>query len=245
MGAPMAQKPLPAIPRHPNTSPSLTTLTTDAQAHLSDFIRHILSESAHTCFPGGEREAWAQAIELGLAELGDSISRGGWFTGIKRGRKAQKARRDARLEEVEKEKERAKKEQEDLGKGKAKRKGPQGPDEPAEVNEPEGRGFFVMNRSPHTRNVNSALALDHIRELISRPSLPTPKPSAKHVLLSVAPLGSLIALPVEASGLNVVPYDIACVFRSGVFSLPEADVQDEGHSNVVLYGIDEWDSEYP
>jgi len=237
----MAQKPLPAVPRHSNTQ-SLTTLSTDALSHLSDFVRHILSDADDDYFPGGTKEAWGRALELGLVELGNSISRGDWLTGLLRARKVQKARRDTERQDAEREKSRAKKEHEDLGKGKAKRKGiqatAQNMEEAPERNDTEGRGFLTGARSLH--HADTTLAHRQVQELISRPSLPAPKSTVKHLMLSVAPFGSRIAMTAEGRELGVSPYGLACVFTSGVFSLPEAG-SNESDGNVVLYGLDEWD----
>jgi 1-phosphatidylinositol-3-phosphate 5-kinase len=227
----MAQKPLPAVPGYSNAR-ILTTLTTESQSHLSDFIHHILSEADDDCFPCGTREAWGKALELGLVELGNSIQRGDWLAGVQRARKVQKVRRDAEREDAEREKARAKKELEELGKGKLKRpKGsPQNVEESPERGEPEVRGFLTGTKPTRPQNTDTALARRQIQELISRPSLPTPKYTLKHLLLSVTPFTT-----VDRGAPS-----IACVFNSGVFSLAESG-SNEGDDNVVLYGLDEWD----
>jgi 1-phosphatidylinositol-3-phosphate 5-kinase len=166
--------------------------------------------------------------------LGESISRGGWLTGLKRGRKAQKLRREAKQTESDKEKAKAKKEQEDLGKGKNKKKGAQ--DELLERPESDTRG---LSQSPQSRNTYSGLALSQIRELVGRPMVPTPKPSAKHMLLAVVPFGSRIALPQGYSGFDLISTGVGCIFASEVFTLPDAQPAE----SVVLYGLDEWDGE--
>jgi 1-phosphatidylinositol-3-phosphate 5-kinase len=230
------QKPLPAIPRRPAHSQPLTTLTVDAQSHLSSFVRHILSETDTAIFTDGGTEPWAQALESGLAELGESISRGGWLTGLKRGRKAQKLRREARQAGSDKEKAKSKKDQEEDGKGKTKKKAAQDetPDRPSSDTQ-------RPLQSPQSPKADPGLALSQIRELVGRPMLPTPKPSAKHMLLTVVPFGSRIPLPRGDSGFDLISTGIGCIFTNEIFSLPDAHAPE----SVFLYGLDEWDGERP
>jgi 1-phosphatidylinositol-3-phosphate 5-kinase len=234
------QKPLPAIPRARLNSQNLTALTLDSQSHLALFIRQLLAEHEQAELNDGVRQAWAEAIEAGLTELGVSMARGGWLAGLKRRRKALKARRDKEVNETNKEKAAALQEQHDASEDKAKRKDGASAEATVPVGQhSECRGPFAKTRSPLSRNADTALALDQIRMLVARPVVPTPKPSPKHLLLTLAALGSRIALPAEDSGFDLVPATIACVFTSGVYSLPARHCHDIGDS-VILYGLDEW-----
>jgi len=229
------QKPLPAIPN----APKLTTLSVEAKSHRSRFIRQLLSETQDP-LPDSGREAWACALEDALDELGDSIGRGEWLSGIKRSRKFRKARRDAEKRKVNADK--TKKSQETaIG----KKRTPDSGSSSRETSEQERENLEPKNsperESSESHEDNSvSLALKQIREIISHPT-PAPVPAAKHLLLCVAPLGSRIALPAEDSGFDLIPANVGCVFAARVFSLPEDNTDTTNTDNVFLYGLNEWD----
>ncbi|KAJ6632234.1 hypothetical protein B0H10DRAFT_2206622 [Mycena sp. CBHHK59/15] len=200
-------KPLPAIPVVA-TVPKLTTLSVEARGHRGRIIRHILSETQLD----KDSELWASALEDALDELGDSVARGRWLAGVKRGRRARvgpHARkpmsRTATMSSYD---------------GSV-----------SEVSDPTS-DHASFPSSPGDE------ALRQIRELAAKPTIPSSKPYPKHLLLCVAPLGSRIALPSEDSGFDIIPSNIGCTFKAAVFSLP-ADDSDEPSS--ILYGLAEWD----
>ncbi|KAL0059544.1 hypothetical protein AAF712_013689 [Marasmius tenuissimus] len=76
-----------------------------------------------------------------------------------------------------------------------------------------------------------------LRELAAQPNPPTPLPVSKHLLLCLAPVGSRVALPEQDSGFDIIPTQIQCTFKPGVFAFP-----DQVQGSVLLYGYDEWSS---
>ncbi|KII84857.1 hypothetical protein PLICRDRAFT_167256 [Plicaturopsis crispa FD-325 SS-3] len=202
-----SQKPLPPVPRHYQVH----TLTVDARAHLRHLIEGSISDEDQRLFTPTEEKIWADAIETALIELGENVVRGGWLAGLKRGRRVVKERESERSRE------------EANGKGKEKEK-----DEPPQQDETAETSGEGPTPSPSR--------LDQIRDTVSRPALPTPKPSIRHLLLCLAPMGSESVLPVD-SDFALVPHNPGCIFTNSVFALPEAE--DEA-KNVVLYGYDDF-----
>jgi 1-phosphatidylinositol-3-phosphate 5-kinase len=238
------QKPLPAIPVSRSNQPYLTTLTVDSEAHLAALIQYVLSEYDSIHFEDGGKEAWTRAFEYGLSELGDNISRGGWLAGLKRRRKALKSEIAKQLLHTDQEKAVPEKDNEESEKFKVKKKQVQGTTVALGQgpSASESRGLFAKTRLPHSRNVDTARALEQIRDLVNKHAAPTPKPAPKHLLLTVARLGSRLAIPAEDSGFDLVPANIACIFTPGTYSLPDSLCDDAGGS-VILYGLDEWDGQ--
>ncbi|KAK1223028.1 hypothetical protein PQX77_014105 [Marasmius sp. AFHP31] len=78
-----------------------------------------------------------------------------------------------------------------------------------------------------------------LRDLAAQPNPPTPLPVSKHLLLCLAPVGSRVALPEEDSGFDIIPTQIQCTFKPGVFAFP-----DQVQGSVLLYGCDEWSCMY-
>ncbi|KAF9254634.1 hypothetical protein L218DRAFT_1082241 [Marasmius fiardii PR-910] len=74
-----------------------------------------------------------------------------------------------------------------------------------------------------------------LSELASQQLPPTLLPTPKHLLLCLAPVGSYVSLPEEDAGFDIIPSQIRCTFKSGVFVFPEPD-----QDNTFLYGYDEW-----
>jgi 1-phosphatidylinositol-3-phosphate 5-kinase len=236
------QKPLPALPRRPIDSRLTTTLTIEARAHLSRFIRHSF-EDDRPSFSENKSEAWAAVLEGALDELGECIARGGWLTGIKRARMARKARRDADRRRAEEEK--AKKDKDVVGtsKGKPSRRRTELPAEEAaaERRDQEERKSVAGSVSLHPHSGDAtALALVQIGQLVSHPAVPTPRPSAKHLVLSVVPLGSRFDAPAQDGWFDLLPANIGCVFSTGMFFMP---VSERSADSVVLYGLHEWDGQ--
>src|ERR1700722_7309249 len=210
-----SQKPLPSLPRPRLNSQNLTTLTFQSKTHLAALIRHFLSD-VDQAKENSDADAWAEAIESALAELGNSIALGGWLAGLKRRKKLQKLLRDKkRVSDPSQDKAKAKREQEQIWKGKQKKKTAQGtessPDSSSELQAPECRGPFARPRMPQSRGAETALALEQIRELLKQPVVPAPKPPPKHLLLTVAPISGAIAHPTEDSDFDLVPANIGCV----------------------------------
>lgn len=188
--------------------PRLTNLSVDAREHLLTFIRHTLSEDVSHSFSENERDDWIRSLDGALEDLCQSFARGGWLTGIKRARNRRKAETRASVT----------KESKSRVEGSA-----------------EGTSESELNEEPAD---TTGSALQQIREVASKHTLPTPKPAAKHLLLCVAPLGIQMPLPSEDSGFSLVPANVGCVFSPGVYSLPESP---HGIRQTFLYGFSEWD----
>ncbi|KAJ7127895.1 hypothetical protein C8R44DRAFT_873667 [Mycena epipterygia] len=206
-------KPLPAVPSVATVA-NLTTLSVEAREHRGRFIRHILSDVEL------DEELWATALEDALDALGDAVARGRWLAGVKRGRRApveQPPRKTiSRTDTMASSLSDASSTVSDASKQTA---------ESVSVSFPQGP-------------VDDALR--QIRELAAQPAIPNPKPEPRHLLLCAAPLGSRISVPNEDSGFDLIPANVGCVFKPGVFSLPEDDGSDEPSS--ILYGLAEWDA---
>ncbi|KAI0643396.1 hypothetical protein C8Q79DRAFT_1074629 [Trametes meyenii] len=225
------EKPLPDIPSSSfrlSRFSSNITLAIEARAHLHRFVSRALDEERDLC----DRETWTERIESSLDEVGASISRGGWLAGLRRARYVRKCRHDE--EEKRRSDERAQKEREE---------------------EEKTRGRTVKNRSRMQEvvlddsDVEDAptdgernAALEQLRTLASKPSLPSPKPSVKHLLLSVSGLASHMAEPMEDMGFRLVRPAVGCSFTTSEFALPKTVAPEDDTDAVVLYGLREWDA---
>ncbi|KAJ8517836.1 hypothetical protein ONZ45_g5018 [Pleurotus djamor] len=83
------EKPLPATPLTP------VALSVEGRKHRLRFIRQALEEN-ELGLSGNVKDGWEQCIEEALDELGNTISRGGWLTGVKQGRAQRVQRRVAK-----------------------------------------------------------------------------------------------------------------------------------------------------
>jgi 1-phosphatidylinositol-3-phosphate 5-kinase len=230
-----SQKPLPSIPRRLDVPRNLTSLTVDGREHLRKIIESCLAEIDQTALPDGGRRSWSKALEHSLGDLGANIAKGGWLTGVKRSRMARKAKRAEEMRKAEALM--AMKESDEIGKSKGKGKDDLVQEAPRREDkelpkDPQG--------SPISHTDSLSLALQQICDIAARPMLPTPKPSAKHLLLCLAPIGRDI--PVEDSGFDLVPHSASCAFTPRVFSLPEALSNDD--ESGILFGLNEWDGMY-
>ncbi|KAI0354500.1 hypothetical protein OH77DRAFT_1426094 [Trametes cingulata] len=224
------EKPLPDIPsasRGPRIASNLT-LTVEARAHLRRFVARALDEEQDV----RDRDTWAERIEAALDELGATVARGGWLAGLRRARYVRRRHHDD--EERRKAEERAKKEKEDEEKGKGKA--------------PKGRSKMreIVLEDSHDEDAPTDeqrnTALDQLRGLAARPTLPTPKPSVKHLLLVVSGLTSQKAEPVEDMGFRLVRPAIGCLFKASEFVLPKVAAPEDEADVAILYGLHEWDA---
>jgi 1-phosphatidylinositol-3-phosphate 5-kinase len=199
-------------------------------------IRVALSEEDQPFLSDGGVELWVNALESALDVLANNIARGGWLIGAKRGRMLRKAKRVEELKKLQTKK--ARKEQEDLSKLKGKGKGDAGDEAQLRYNKelPKNPPSSVTTEN-HAEG--SALALQQIKGLVARPTVPTPTPSAKHLLICLVPIGE--TPPFEDGGFDVVPHNTGCAFTPGFFSLPSLPEKAE---SSILYGLDEWDGLY-
>ena len=84
------------------------------------------------------------------------------------------------------------------------------------------------------------MSLEQLRDAASKPFLPTPKPSVKHLLLTVA--GSPTSEPAEDLGFKLVRSAVHCSFKPGEFVIPTS-ISPETTEATILYGLDDWDGE--
>jgi 1-phosphatidylinositol-3-phosphate 5-kinase len=204
----------------------------EGREHLRRLLYTALGEEDQPFLSDGGRDLWAHALESALDVLADNIARGGWLTGVKRGRMARKAKRAGELKKSEEAK--AKKEQEDVNKSKGEGKGVTSKDVPRR--EEKELPKHPPSLTTESQVDVSGLALREIRDLAARPTLPTPKPCAKHLLLCLVPIGK--SLPIEDNDFDLVPHNTGCTFTPGFFSLPEALSDAE---SGILFGLNEWD----
>lgn len=226
-----SQKPLPSIPRRPDVPRNLTSLTVEGREHLRKIIESCLVEIDQTVLSDSGRGSWSKAVENSLDDLGANIAKGGWLTGVKRSRVAQKAKRAEETKKVEAQM--ATKESEETAKSKGKGKVDLVQEAPRREDKELPKD---PQNSPTLHADGPSLALQQIRDIVARPTLPTPKPLAKHLLLCLAPIGR--DMPIEDSGFDIVPHSASCAFTPGVFSLPES--LSNGESGI-LFGLNEWD----
>ncbi len=224
------EKPLPELPsaRGRKLSSNLA-LTTEARAHLHRFVSRALEEEKDM----RDRDTWAEKVEASLDELGASLTRGGWLPGLKRGRYVR--RRHHEEEEKRKAEEQAKrdKEQEEqarnrTAKGRSKLK------------ESVVEDNHILEDEPNDEQRDALL--EQLRDAASRPFLPTPKPSIKHLLLTVA--GPPTAEPAEDMGFRLVRSAVHCSFKQGEYVLPKTVATADSTDATVLYGLDDWDGEF-
>lgn len=253
-------KPLPELPpnqtarglKHIQSTVNWATLSIDAQAHLRSFILYALEEE-RDALPEDEWEEWAVAVEHGLAELGERISLGGWLVGIRRARVRRMQERAERLLAKRNQSTDTLVPRKDEG-GSVKGKSAQ--PQPAQD---EPGSYFSLSRhtgksaAPPTQSIHSTLAnqtaeqplrerLQTLRAHALQPAAPTPKPTAKHLLLTVAPLGVTPVIHQDDEDEYVFPHSqLACVFVPGVYTLPQAEDLEEDEHGAILYGLDSWD----
>ncbi|KAJ6515534.1 hypothetical protein C8R45DRAFT_1067124 [Mycena sanguinolenta] len=208
-------KPLPAIPVVPvvATVHNLTTLSIDAREHRARFIRYILSEAAVE----DAEDSWASALEDALDGLSEAVARGRWLAGVKRRRKSKPHSRQSMARSDT-----------DMSSSTTQSN--------SSILSDDSGSLVAFPQSP------TVDALRQIRALTTQPAPPNPKTDPKHLLLCLAPLGSRIAIPDEDSGFDLIPANIGCAFKPGLFALPEDDA-DEASS--ILYGLSEWDADIP
>ena len=226
------EKPLPDLPagtasRARRTSSNLA-LTVEARAHLHHLISRLLEEEGDI----RDKETWAERLEASLYDLGGSMERGGWLAGFRRARYVRKRHHDEEEKRrVEEQARKDKGEQEQAknrtAKGKSKLK-------ESVVEEPAAEDVLT--------NEQLAASLEQLRDLASKPVPPTPKPSAKHLLLTVS--GPPASEPSEDMGFKLVRASIHCAFRPGEFVLPKAIDEEDTIDPVVLYGLENWDCKY-
>jgi 1-phosphatidylinositol-3-phosphate 5-kinase len=218
-------KPLPTLPKR-HDSPKLTTLSVEARKHIRRFILHALEEESPAVAGNDrnyEREAWANGISDALDSLGDGIATGGWIVGANRSRRAS-IQRKLVLRDTE-----------------------QGSTTADAVTEP--KSIAVSDLPKHTPDPPppqppDSTVMEQISLWLSKALPPSPKPYAKHLLLTVSAGGHA---PDNASDFELVPPAIGCSFSLSRFVLPHPATSSEHadrEEGIILYGLNEWDGQF-
>ncbi|KAI0922409.1 hypothetical protein AcV7_005948 [Taiwanofungus camphoratus] len=236
------EKPLPEVPLR-TSGQNLVDLTVEARTHLRRFISQALQDEGLM----NDHGRWQNAFESALRELGASISRGRWLTGIRhmrvrmRKRGVETAKRTQEHAQKESEEESTSEKEKEKTSGSAQDKGKGEPISLAAESWRDRKLPRIEQHSyeGHSEDVLSA-ALDQLRELVSKASRPISRPSANHLLLTV---DAHSALPTEYRGFDLLRSASAvdCTFVPNAFCLPDADFRPDDALGAVLYGLDEWD----
>ena len=218
-------KPLPTVPKRYD-APKLTTLSVEARNHIRRFILHALEEESSSVAGNDrnyEKETWANAILDALDSLGDGIAGGGWIVGANRSRRAS-IQRKLILRDTE-----------------------EGTTTTDAVTEPKSIAASDVPKhtpDPPPRKPPDSTVMEQISLWLSKPLPPSPKPYAKHILLTVSGWGHA---PENVSEFELVLPAIGCVFSSSRFVLPNPmpSSKHAGYEEgIILYGLNEWDGQF-
>ncbi|KAI0071370.1 hypothetical protein K474DRAFT_1669074 [Panus rudis PR-1116 ss-1] len=236
-------KPLPDVPatsRHApaklriSSSVNLTTLSVEGRSHLRRFLLQALEEE-RAQLP--EYEKWVDPIESGLRALGESIALGGWLAGFRRAlamkkmKEREKYKRAASAESVSRGKD-----DKTAEKGRHRRNSEE-QDRPA-LQGKRTTGQLLLAPPPGPEEEIRQAAFQNLKSLAARPVIPVPKPSAKHLVLTVSPFGTYD--PSLESDYEVVQANYRCTFSPGVYSFPTSYPELQAHDASILYGLEEW-----
>jgi len=218
-------KPLPTLPKRHDT-PKLTTLSVEARNHTRRIILRALEEES-SAMPGNdwnhEKDAWSDGISDALDSLGDGITNGGWIVGANRSRRAS-IQRKLVLRDIK-----------------------EGTTTADAVAEP--KSIAVSDVPEHTPDLPppkppTSTPMEQISLWLSKDFPPSPKPYAKHLLLTVTAYGQI---PDNVSDFELVPSAVGCTFSSSRFVLPHptsSSKHAEHEEGIILYGLDEWDGQF-
>ncbi|KAF8625461.1 hypothetical protein AX17_006862 [Amanita inopinata Kibby_2008] len=204
-------KPLPDTPIHAH----ITSLSTEARSHRSRFIRHALSEIEDAAL---ERryDDWIHAMEDALDDISQCATRENWLSAFRWKREAERKQSQMSTDS-------------DMVPLRCKKEVI--PSSSKASNASESRIHRRVEKSDSTH------VLAQLQKFVSLPSLPTPNPVVKHLVLCVAPYGTHINVPLEG-GLHYPSSHVGCVFMPGAFSF----AQDTAAPGSVIYGLSGWDS---
>jgi len=220
------EKPLPTLPKK-HDAPKLTTLSVEARNHARRFITRALEEES-TAIAGNdwnnENDTWADGLLDALDSLGDGVANGGWIVGANRSRQASAQRK--------------------LALRNTKETTTATTDAAAEP-----KNIAISDVSEHAADPpppkpTAGTAMEQISRWMSKALPPSPKPYAKHILLTVSAYGHI---PDNVSDFEFVPSAVGCAFLPSRFTLPHlasSSKHVEYEEGIVLYGLDEWDGQF-
>ncbi|KAI0795874.1 hypothetical protein C8Q75DRAFT_744203 [Abortiporus biennis] len=227
------EKPLPDIPDVKSSTQSRNTvfaLSVEGRAQFRKLIYHALEDDANTA--DGEIGHWVDAFESALRDMGQCIAMGGWLVGFRRARASRRKIVPKPTVECD----------------SSSRKTGQSSEMPREKDEGKtsesGSSILRSSSSDDKGKQDDARpgsffdALQNLREFVSRSTIPSPKPHAKHLLLTFC---SNNAAPTfhsaEDAAYEFVQTAVAISFTSGTFQPPGEDLQESN----ILYGLDNWE----
>jgi hypothetical protein len=113
----------------------------------------------------------------------------------------------------------------------------------------EPKSIAVSDVPEHTPDLPppkppTGTAMEQISLWLSKGLPPSPKPYAKHLLLTVTAYGHV---PDNISDFEFVPSAVGCTFSSSRFILPHptsSPKHAEHEEGIILYGLDEWDGQF-
>ncbi|CAL1702515.1 unnamed protein product [Somion occarium] len=229
-------KPLPNVPAALSNSKqlpanvALTVLSIEGRSHLRRFLLRCLQDEAPQL---SQHEAWADALDVALRQLGESISLGGWLAGFRRAKVLKKTLGKEKAAKAS-DNEKGKGEKEDAIKTSSK----QSTEKQASsslVKEQAAQSTFPVVQDPEAAH---KVAFHSLKFFVSKPVVPIPKPTAKHLLLTVAPFGSS-DLSAEVD-YEVIHADAGCIFTPGLFTFPISYTAVQDSDASILYGLDGW-----
>ncbi|TFY80195.1 hypothetical protein EWM64_g3820 [Hericium alpestre] len=234
-------KPLPALPQHSFNAATkhIKALTVDSSGHITGLINHLLEDD--DSLRADDKDAWCDALHAALDGLVDAAVSGEWLADIKHAKVRRRSDGvDAALEKKQVQ-ERSK-----ASKDAEARKGKGSQVQNAE-NDDRIRGDEEESQAVDRRlqeQQHQILALRQLRSFTSKPGPSTPRPSAKHLLLTVATFDEQTGSYFKAADVLSTPVR-RCVFAPNAFSLPDpdpsGDVEDlEAASPFLLFGLREW-----
>ena len=219
------EKPLPTLPKR-HDIPKLTTFSIEARNHTRRIILRALEEES-SAIPENdwnhERDAWTDGILDALDSLGDGIANGGWIVGANRSRRASIQRKLILRDTKE---------------GTTTADAVTEPKSIAVSDVPEHPADLPPPKPP------TSTAMEQISLWLSKALPPSPKPYAKHLLLTVTAHGHV---PDNVSDFEIVPSAIGCTFSSSRFMLPSptsSSKRAEHEEGIILYGFNEWDGQF-
>ena len=229
------EKPLPTLPKK-HDAPKLTTLSVEARNHARRFIIHALEEES-TAITGndwnGDNDAWADGLLDSLDSLGDGVANGGWIVGANRLRRASAQRKLAQRNTKEVET--------TTTTTAAATATADAVVEPKNIAIPD---VSEHGADPPPPKPTPGTAMEQILLWVSKTLPPSPKPYAKHILLTVSVYGHV---PDNISDFEFVPSAVGCAFLPSRFTLPSpasSSKHAEYEEGIILYGLDEWDGQF-